>query len=779
LKCYPPFIFTLGPEFETIQNNFRIGNLPEEWKTQDWAKLLVLCRDYSNSINPQGSSKKNTSQDSNFSSQADRMAHHKKIKLWFLNPMKYCKELESEQKKHGGKCIYHLSSTHATEDCHIKKDCDCQLAEKTSTPGVPISGTSGRLRNLKEDMPEADTEEELSENLPDMTTNDTNEDDLYYFARLTNHYLRLVKSSPSLSTTSRHLMQYPVIADSGANFHMFKEKEFFEYIKPFSGQVILGDGQTKVPIQGIGTVLCSVGEKILCIPNVRYVPDLAESIYSLFVHIKQPNHGLQSSFDHGLHIKFPSFLVQALLGSDDIYLPLKPHGYTSTNEESDTQFRIQDLSSETFCRNVTQPSITHTEDTKTFDNLLRSLQKYYTEVKTKRQLSLNVPAGFRQNTTLQKSFQEFLPPSRKSSAVPLDPDNLLNLTLASSTELLSHNSSSDQSPTITDPASSSVTNESSLAPVPILRCVDKPSSSLPSRLTLTEDFIRSSVGYRRIDTIKRYLPQLYQNTIKIDSSPPDAVHDMGEFATLPKQPRNTAPVIRPTKFGDVIHMDIVFGPEVALGNVHYGLLFTDRHSRMTYMYPLQNLTTDIIRQLEAFFPCRLISDFDTKLIGGKAREYMNSLKVHVNAAPLMRQDKNGLAERHWQTLTAMARNWLVSAELPSTFWFYAVKRAAEVSKYFPLKLDDGSWTTPIQLAHKIQPDLRVLFKLFSVVAVRRERVGDCQLSKFDSQSTLMIAVGHCSNSNSIQFYNPVNGTFVSSIDYKFQPNVTAGSQFGY
>jgi hypothetical protein len=38
------FIFTIGPEFETIQNNFRIGNLPNEWKTQDWPTLLVLCR---------------------------------------------------------------------------------------------------------------------------------------------------------------------------------------------------------------------------------------------------------------------------------------------------------------------------------------------------------------------------------------------------------------------------------------------------------------------------------------------------------------------------------------------------------------------------------------------------------------------------------------------------------------------------------------------------------------------------------------------------------------
>jgi len=45
-----------------------------------------------------------------------------------------------------------------------------------------------------------------------------------------------------------------VFADSGANFHMFKESEFFEDIQPFSGQVNLGDEKTKVAIQGIGMV---------------------------------------------------------------------------------------------------------------------------------------------------------------------------------------------------------------------------------------------------------------------------------------------------------------------------------------------------------------------------------------------------------------------------------------------------------------------------------------------------------------------------------------------
>jgi hypothetical protein len=160
-----------------------------------------------------------------------------------------------------------------------------------------------------------------------------------------------------------------------------------------------------------------------------------------------------------------------------------------------------------------------------------------------------------------------------------------------------------------------------------------------------------------------------------------------------------------------MHVDIVFGTEVAIGDVHYALLFLDRYSRMNYVYSLHNLTSDIPKQLQAFFahlgftPTRLISDFDLKLIGGEARDYLNSLLIHVNAAPSSRQDRNGLVERHWQTMLAMAHNWLASAELPGTFWYYAIRRAAEVCNYFPYRLEDGSFTTPFELVHKVKPDL--------------------------------------------------------------------------
>jgi hypothetical protein len=102
-----------------------------------------------------------------------------------------------------------------------------------------------------------------------------------------------------------------------------------------------------------------------------------------------------------------------------------------------------------------------------------------------------------------------------------------------------------------------------------------------------------------------------------------------------------------------------------------------------------------------------------------------------------------------------------------------------VCNYFPLKVDGDNWTTPFELAHGTKPDLRVLFKLFSLAAVRRERQGDLHLNKFESQSSPMIVRGRCPNSNGLQFYNLKNGTFVSSIDYKIQSHVTSGAFFGY
>jgi hypothetical protein len=331
--------------------------------------------------------------------------HHKKIRSWFLNPEKYKNELIAEQKKHEGKCIYHLSDTHPTESCSIKKECDRIIAQRSNST---TSQSSGHLRNVKEDLPDDQAHEELTDMLPESDSNDTNDAELFYFVRVRNHYLRLMRSSSSIH--SRHEMQYPIIADSGANFHMFREREFFESLTPASGRVILGDGTTTLDIMGVGTVRCMIGPNMLRIPNVRYVPGLAESIDSLFLHINQKDHGLQPSFDTGLLLNFPTFQTPAIVGSDDIYIDALPHVDNKIEENILPEPEL--VASDSVCRNVTQLDGSSKLQPKSDTNILKCLREYYSNVKTKRQLNLDVPAGFRQRTNLQRDFSEFLPPGK-------------------------------------------------------------------------------------------------------------------------------------------------------------------------------------------------------------------------------------------------------------------------------------------------------------------------------------------------------------------------------
>jgi hypothetical protein len=241
------FIFRLGSEFETIQNNFRLNNLPAAWQTTDWPTILTLCRNYYNSIKPnQSTSKRSTiSGDS-----IDHELHQRKVKEWFLNPSKHKRDLENCQKQHPGKCIYHLSKTHPTEKCFIKIECEKLLESKkgNGSPTPSNTNTTGQLHHIMEDVEDSDDLDLFVSDDVDYVTNDTNEDALIYFAHLSNHYLRLATICNNSDIASCHPMKYPVIADSGANHHMFKEREFFVSRRPASGQVVLGDGKTNISI---------------------------------------------------------------------------------------------------------------------------------------------------------------------------------------------------------------------------------------------------------------------------------------------------------------------------------------------------------------------------------------------------------------------------------------------------------------------------------------------------------------------------------------------------
>ena len=75
-------------------------------------------------------------------------------------------------------------------------------------------------------------------------------------------------------------------------------------------------------------------------------------------------------------------------------------------------------------------------------------------------------------------------------------------------------------------------------------------------------------------------------------------------------------------------------------------------------------STEIIAALEAFqesaggTPKRFHSNFDKKLIGGRALKWIREQKSKIIAAPAGRQSSNGLVERTWRTIVTMARAYI-------------------------------------------------------------------------------------------------------------------------
>ena len=78
-----------------------------------------------------------------------------------------------------------------------------------------------------------------------------------------------------------------------------------------------------------------------------------------------------------------------------------------------------------------------------------------------------------------------------------------------------------------------------------------------------------------IDDVVKHLPTIAKPSISITKIDKEPVLDLGDVSTIEKRPRNTTPIPLPSKFGEVIHMDIGFGSKTAITGVKYCLFLID------------------------------------------------------------------------------------------------------------------------------------------------------------------------------------------------------------
>ena len=308
-------------------------------------------------------------------------------------------------------------------------------------------------------------------------------------------------------------------------------------------------------------------------------------------------------------------------------------------------------------------------------------------------------------------------------------------------------------------------------------------SSAPQQMTMSPETIHRAVGFHNATKLIQNIHTLGNNTIHIQRLPKAEHIEPGEVASLSSQPRNTTPLKLPISYGDIWHMDIGFGPCASIGGIRYTLLLIDKRTKLKFVYGLKNLTSSLLNAMKQFInecgpaPKVIRTDFDSKLMGGDIQHFLREQKVRIESSPPYRQHQNGLVERHWQSMVSMARNWLTQSMLPVKYWFFAIKRAAEVMNMMPIKIDT-LLTTPHEAAYQTKPDYRTLIPIFCLAYIRQHRSVIKESNKWSTKTLKCILVGQCPKSDGLLFYHPPSKQTLTCGDgYRFDTVTPAGPHF--
>ena len=406
--------------------------------------------------------------------------------------------------------------------------------------------------------------------------------------------------------------------------------------------------------------------------------------------------------------------------------------------------------------------------TKTTNDNFQMLPQWATTQGTKITAKLPNENHFSKFILLNKTDEFILQNIYDNNETKITPDEISNL-IQAKVFLQGHHHK------ITSPPPPSQTNpKEKFAP---LRVIDKNLPSQTSKKSFTMDQVQKAFGFRNVGSIINQIKETNENCL-ISTKDVEPILDLGQVASIDKPKRNTHPLPFPPNRGDVLHMDIIYGSGKSISGIKYALFIVDRATRYKMMLPIKNLHTDILPNIKKF--CNLMgktpkyvrTDFDHKLIGRHVQQYIEENEGVIESAPPKFQHQNGVCERNWRTILNMARNWLASSLLPSSFWWHSVKRAAEVSNYLPIKLDNKH-TTPHELVFGQKPDFQNLFPMFSVAYIDYEDPHTLNI-----QTAKTILIGRCDISHSLEFFHPHTQRILTSAVYRVDETLTAGPSFG-
>ena len=143
------------------------------------------------------------------------------------------------------------------------------------------------------------------------------------------------------------------------------------------------------------------------------------------------------------------------------------------------------------------------------------------------------------------------------------------------------------------------------------------------------------------------------------------------YTTIPQASRGKLIDCTPSKYLDIVHIDIAFGDCMSVGCYKYALIFVDRATCFNWCFGLKLLHhDDIISAFLAFrteagnlahqFRC----DCDKKLFGNHIWLFLHLERSPIISSPAGRQSANGLVESHWKIMVHTSHAYLTEKQMP-------------------------------------------------------------------------------------------------------------------
>jgi len=215
---------------------------------------------------------------------------------------------------------------------------------------------------------------------------------------------------------------------------------------------------------------------------------------------------------------------------------------------------------------------------------------------------------------------------------------------------------------------------------------------------------------------------------------------------------------RATERLELIHSDVC-GPMrvMARGGYYYFITFTDDFSRYGYVYLMKNKSdsfekfkeykAEVEKQIGGGASIKILrSDRGGEYLSTEFKEYLKEYGIVSQLTPPSTPQWNGVSERRNRTLLDMVRSMMSHADLPISFWGYALETAAFTLNRVPTKKVQK---TPYEIWMEKRSGMSFM-KVWGCKAFVKRQVSD----KLGPKSEECNFVGYPNETKAYYFYSP-------------------------